>query len=183
MDKIANEELRELEQYFFSENVLNAMVETFQYETNILCLCTPSVADAFWCSKNKEVFCLDLDDRFSYLPKYIKYDVSNPKKIDDNFAPDIIIVDPPFFKMSLLSLYNCIELLTAGNKKTKIVFCYVIREEKSLLNIFKEYQLKLTKFPLEYKAVDKSKWSNYGIYTNFENGRFKFSKTNNTQKH
>lgn len=176
MDKIANAELRELEQYFFSDSVLNTMIEAFQYENNILCLCTPSVADAFWHLKQREVLCLDLDDRFNYLPKYIKYDVSNPKMLDDGFVPDLIIVDPPFFKMNLLSLFNCIELLTGGNKKTKIVFAYVIREEKSLLNIFKEYQLKLTKFPLEYRAVDRSKWSNYGIYTNFENGKFKFSK-------
>ena len=36
-------ENKDLEQFFFSEKVLEQMVNTFQYEENILCLCTPSV--------------------------------------------------------------------------------------------------------------------------------------------
>ena len=37
---------------FFTEKVLDQITNTFLYEDNILCLCTPSVADAFW-KKNK----------------------------------------------------------------------------------------------------------------------------------
>ena len=169
-------ENKDLEQFFFSEKVLEQMVNTFQYEENILCLCTPSVADAFLRLKNKEVLCIDIDNRFNYLPKFMHCDITKEElKLPDGFVPNLIIVDPPFFKMKLIDLYKCIEGITKNNKKTKIVFAFVIREDKNLLTIFKEYNLQLTKFPLEYRGVDKTKWSNYGIYTNFETGKFKFS--------
>ena len=41
-------ELREYEQYFFSENMLKQITDSLQYEDKILCLCTPAIADAFW---------------------------------------------------------------------------------------------------------------------------------------
>jgi hypothetical protein len=165
-------EIKDWEQYFFTENVLINFVESFVYENNIICLCTPAVADAFLKYKKKNVICLDIDERFSYLPGYLKYDITNPVKID--VVPDMIIVDPPFFKMNLVDLFNCVESLTKGNKLTKIVFAFIKREEKALLNIFKSYGLRLTKFNLEYRSVDPTKWCNYGIYTNFEVSKFKF---------
>ena len=174
--KILPSENKDLEQYFFSENVLKQITNTFQYEDNILCLCTPSVSDAFLRLQNKEVLCVDIDNRFSYLPKFINCDITKDEiKLPENFIPNIIIVDPPFFKMRLIDLYNCIEKITKKNKKTKLVFAFVIREDKTLLSIFKDYNLNLTKFPLEYRGVNKSKWGNYGIYTNFEQGKFKYS--------
>ena len=172
-------ENKDLEQFFFTEKVLEQITSQFQYEENILCLCTPAVADAFWKLKQKEVLCVDIDNRFNYLPKFISCDITKQELIlPDNFVPNIIIVDPPFFKMKLIDLYNCIEKITNKNRKTKLVFAFIIREDKNLLNIFKEYNLKLTKFPLEYRGVDKTRWCNYGIYTNFEQGKFKFAYKN-----
>ena len=172
-------ENKELEQFFFTEKVLEQIVNSFEYEDNILCLCTPSVADAFWRLKNKEVLCIDIDNRFNYLPKFINCDITKEEvKLPENFVPNLIIVDPPFFKMSLYDLYNCIKKITKNNKKTKLVFAFVIREDKKLLSVFKEYNLQLTKFPLEYRGVDKTKWRNYGIYTNFEQGKFKYAYKN-----
>ena len=168
-------ENKELEQYFFTEKVLDQITNTFLYEDNVLCLCTPSVADAFW-KKNKEVICIDVDNRFNYLPKFINCDITKEEiKLPDDFVPNLIIVDPPFFKMKLIDLYNCIEKITKKNRKTKLVFAFVIREDKNLLSVFKEYNIQLTKFPLEYRGVDKTRWCNYGIYTNFEQGKFKYS--------
>lgn len=173
-------ELRELEQYFFTENVLHQLVETFQYFNNILCLCTPAVADAFYRMKKKAVLCIDIDDRFSYLPNFIHGDVTKLDEIalPDGYKPDVIIVDPPFFKMQLVDLYNFIEKITDKDKSTKIIFAFVIREDKKLLRVFKEYNLQLTKFKLEYQNVDPTKWENYGIYSNFEQGKIKFIKKN-----
>jgi hypothetical protein len=81
--------------------------------------------------------------------------------------------------MKILNLYNCIEKITQGNKKTKIIMAYVIREERQLLSIFSSYNLKLTKFKLEYTNVDSGKWRNYGIYSNFESGKIKYIKKSN----
>ena len=169
-------EIKDLEQYFFTEKVLEQITDIFQYEENILCLCTPSVADAFWKLKQKEVLCIDIDNRFNYLPKFINCDITKDEiSLPNNFIPNLIIVDPPFFKMKLIDLYKCIEKITNGNKKTKLVFAFIIREDKALLSIFKSYNIQLTKFPLEYRGVDKTKWGNYGMYTNFEQGKFKYA--------
>ena len=174
-EKALPKENKELEQYFFTDKTLEQITNIFQYEENILCLCTPSVADAFYKLKNKEIICIDIDNRFNYLPKFINCDITKEEpKLPEDFVPNLIIVDPPFFKMKLIDLYNCIEKITKKNRKTKLVFAFIIREDKTLLSIFKEYNLQLTKFPLEYRGVDKTKWGNYGIYTNFEQGKFKF---------
>lgn len=165
-------ENKELEQYFFSENVLKSLVDILEYEDNIVCLCTPAVADAFWRLKNKQVVCLEIDKRFSYLPGYKCYDVLNPEEID--IVPNVIIIDPPFFKMRLVDLYKCVEVLTKGNKNTKIIFAFIQREDKSLLFVFKPYNLQLTKFKLEYQSVDPTKWSNYALYSNYEFNKIKF---------
>ena len=90
--------------------------------------------------------------------------------------PNIIIIDPPFFKMNLIDLYNCVEFLTKGDKSTKILFAFVHREERGLLAIFKSYNLQLTKFKLEYRHVDQTKWDNYALYSNCEFNKIKFFK-------
>ena len=177
--------LTEYEQYFFTENVLIQLTNIFQYENKIICLCTPAVADAFYRLKKKEVLCLDIDNRFNYLPKFINIDINNINYENNNINflipdeyknPDLIIVDPPFFKLNLNYLYKFIDFLTNKNKKTKIIFAFIIRNEKELLKVFKDYNLKLTKFKLEYNNVNNTKWENYGIYSNFQQGKIKFIK-------
>lgn len=185
-------ELREIEQYFFSENVIINIVEALEYEENIICLGTPAVADGFFKFKNRRVLCLDVDTRFSYLPGYKYFDMLKPTEIyeeeqnsenseisqnsENIFKPNVLIIDPPFFKMNLLDLFNCVEFLTKGDKSAKILFAFVQREERALLNIFKAYHLQRTKFKLEYRHVDPTKWDNYALYSNCEFSRIKFLK-------
>ncbi len=165
-------ELREIEQYFFSDNVLENLVNSLYYEDNIACLCTPAVADAFFRLKQKEVICLDLDKRFNYLRLFQHYDLLKPLEITTK--PNLMIIDPPFFKVNLYDLYKCVECLTKSDKSTKLLIAYVHREERALLSIFKSYGLKLTKFKLEYRNVEPSKWDNYAMYANFECNKIKF---------
>jgi len=176
-------ELREIEQYFFSENVIRNIVEALEYEENIICLGTPAVADGFFKFKNRRVLCLDVDTRFSYLPGYKYFDMLKPTEIyeeeqnsENIFKPNVLIIDPPFFKMNLLDLFNCVEFLTKGDKSAKILFAFVQREERALLNIFKSYHLQRTKFKLEYRHVDPTKWDNYALYSNCEFSKIKFLK-------
>ena len=173
-------EIKEWEQYFFTEKVLIDIVDALEYEENILCLCTPAVADAFWRLKNKKIICLDIDKRFDYLPGFIYFDLLKPHDI--GFKPNVIIVDPPFFKINLLDLLNTIEFLTSKDKKTKLIFAFVKREQKFLLYNFENYNLQITKYKLEYRSVDATKWDNYGLYTNFEFKKMKFLDKKNNDK-
>jgi len=166
------EEIKEWEQYFFTEKVLLDIIDALEFEENILCLCTPAVADAFWRIKQKKIICLDIDKRFTYLPGFIYFDILKPHKID--FKPNVIIVDPPFFKLNLVDLYNTIDFLTEKDRSTKLIFAFVKREQKFLLYNFNSYNIQLTKYKLEYRSVDPTKWDNYGIYTNYEFKKMKF---------
>lgn len=170
--KFPEEEIREWEQYFFTEKVLSDLSEALEYEEDILCLCTPALSDYFFRKKNRVITCLDIDRRFEYLPGFVYFDILKPEKI--NFKPKVIVVDPPFFKMNLMDLYRTILLLTEGDFAVKIIFAFVKREDKGLLTVFKDFGLQLTKFRLEYRTVDASKWDNYGIYSNFESRKIKF---------
>ena len=100
---------------------------TFRYINNIVCICAPSVADAFWRLQKKEVYCIDIDERFNYLPKFIHCDITKDEvKLPENFEPDLIIIDPPFFGLKMCDLFNFVEKITKQNKKTKIAIGYII---------------------------------------------------------
>jgi hypothetical protein len=98
-------ELREYDQYFFSQKVLDTLVSNLKYESNIVCLCTPALANAF-SIEGKETTCLDIDKRFDYLKGYKYFDILKPECLD--FKPDVIIFDPPFFNINYANL--CIHL-------------------------------------------------------------------------
>ena len=173
--KLFVEKKKDFEQYFFTDKILEQITTTFRYINNIVCICAPSVADAFWRFQKKEVYCIDIDDRFNYLPKFIHCDITKDEvKLPENFIPDLIIIDPPFFGLKMIDLFNFVEKITKQNKKTKIAIGYIIREEKTLLTCFKEYNLQMTKFKMEYRTVDQTKWNNYAMYTNFEDGKLKY---------
>ena len=164
-------EKREFDQYFFSEKVLNSLVNNLKYEDKILCLCTPALANAF-SQSGKETLCLDIDKRFDYLKGFQYFNILQPESID--FTPDVIVFDPPFFNINMIDLYKCVEVLTKGNKSVALIIAFVTREERSLLEVFKSYRLKETKFKLEYLNVDPTKWSNYSIYSNKEFNKIQF---------
>lgn len=57
-----------MEQYFFIKNIFKNLVDALEFEDKILCLSTPVVAESFYKLKNTVIFCLDIYDRFNYLP-------------------------------------------------------------------------------------------------------------------
>lgn len=194
-------ECRNAEQYFFSDNFINDLVSAFEYisKDSILCLCTPAVAAGFNLKldqindynvdepsefKYLKPLCLDFDSRFEYLPNFFHFDLLNPskaleeKQLKSSLSKiEYIIFDPPFFQIKLNELRKAIDSITNNNLNTKILIAFCCREEKNLLYAFKEYKLQKTKLKVQYQNVDSSKWSNYGIYSNFELGKIKFDQS------
>ena len=181
--KTFKEKKKEQEQYFFTDKVLEQITKSFQYFENIVCICAPTLADAFWRFLKKDVYCIDIDDRFNYLPKFIHCNITKDEiKFPNDFKPDLIIIDPPFFGLNLKDLLNFVNKVSKNDNKIKLAIGYLIREEKNLLITFKDYNLQMTKFNMEYRTVDQTKWKNYGMYTNFECGKFKFAYKNKKNK-
>lgn len=168
-------ERRDLEQYFWTESTIqgikSALQSTFDADSS-LCLCTPTVADSFWTENSVAVSLLDLDTRFEYLPKFRYFDLRCPNATD--LEPErsmwrVIVFDPPFFYIPMDVLHKAVLYVSNGNvKQTKLLVGFLKREEKCLLETFKEFNLKRTNFPLEYAHVKSNKWVNYAMYSNVD---------------
>lgn len=193
-------ENRSKEQYFFSKNMVNNIVNSFDFvdKHKILCLCTPIVALGFKENSDNSnfniennindidnhVFCIDIDIRFNNkLNNFYSFDILEADKFiqENNYLKnylkndlEYIILDPPFFQIKLCDLRKAVDIITNFNYKIKLMISFVSREEKNLLFAFKSYNLCRTKLNVEYENVCPSKWDNYSIYSNFEQGKIKF---------
>lgn len=168
-------ERRDLEQYFWTEKTIESIRAALRYTygpESSCCLCTPSLAHNWWANESKEVSLLDIDTRFGYLPRFRYFDLRYPHKTDltdDQQMWSVLVFDPPFFYIPLNVLYKAV-LYVCNNqiKTTKLLMGFLKREETTLLNVFSEFGLKRTNFPLEYSHVKPNKWINYALYSNVD---------------
>ncbi|KAJ3035620.1 hypothetical protein HDV00_003606 [Rhizophlyctis rosea] len=84
----------------------------------------------------------------------------------------LLIFDPPFFYIPLSVLHAAVmhicRLLLPSSSMPKLLIGFLKREEKELLEAFREFDLKPTNFELEYSHVKPNKWRNYCLYSNVD---------------
>ena len=81
----------------------------------------------------------------------------------------MIVMDPPFFYIPMDKIYESVMFVCGGDiENTKLLIGFLIREEKLLLETFKAFKLRKTKFGLEYATVKPNKWQNYVMYSNID---------------
>jgi len=168
-------ERRDLEQYFWTDKTIAAikfaLQSTFDADSS-LCLCTPTVAHAWWMEDGEGVSLLDLDTRFEYLPKFRNFDLRVPSATDLGSEASmwrVVVFDPPFFYIPMNVLYEAVMYIAKGKvEQTKLLVGFLKREEKLLLETFKEFNLRRTGFPMEYAHVKSNKWINYAMYSNVD---------------
>jgi len=155
------------EQFFWIENVVQQLMSAcqYQYVDETCCLTTPSLAHGFHTQGRDEVL-LDIDTRFSYLPKYKFYDVTHAHKIDEPIK--LLVLDPPFFSIPISTFRKAVDVLTDSDYTTKIVIGFLKRDERLLMEAFNDYHIKLTNFKLEYSTIKPNKWVNFGLYSNID---------------
>jgi hypothetical protein len=159
-------ERTDLEQYFWTANTVDRLVDSLEHISDCCCLTTPSLGHGFHVRGREEVV-LDIDERFSYLPKFRFFDILSPTSQEEDFR--IIIMDPPFFYIPMEVIYDAVMVLTNGNARhTKLMIGFLRREEKHLLEVFKDFDLRPTNFKLEYATVKPNKWKNYSLYSNVD---------------
>jgi len=152
---------------FWTKNVVDKLVKACEYQfvEETCCLTTPSLAHGFYEADREETL-LDIDTRFSYLPKYKYYDVRHPTKLDESFK--LLILDPPFFVIPIECFKTAVDLLTNNDYSTKIIIGFLKREEKRFMEAFADYNIRLTNFKLEYASIKPNKWANFGLYSNVD---------------
>ena len=136
------------EQYFFdAPTVAKLIAFVHQFERPLLVGC-PMVAKVMWEEDGDVIPVLDVDDRFSDLPGFVKWDIYRPQALGSvfqgeewgpkglihtetgveikrrgmaPFTPDLILVDPPFYKVRPDQLFSAIRILTWGDTDTPLM--------------------------------------------------------------
>lgn len=107
-------ERRDLEQYFFTKNVIENLMNSFimavdqpeELEKKLCLICAPSLAKAFYDTHGLKITICDIDERFKDLPGFHYYDLQDPKPFANEF--EYILFDPPFFYISLEQMSKAI---------------------------------------------------------------------------
>ncbi len=160
------QERHDLEQYFWTEETVRRLMKALRdFGGECCCLTTPSLAHG-WHLEGREEVLLDIDKRFDYLPKFKYYDIRYPHELDDTFR--IVVFDPPFFYIPMDKIFQAVCKIVHDNFKTKIIIGFLKREEKELMKYFDVFNIKPTKFLLEYATVKPNKWKNYCLYSNID---------------
>jgi hypothetical protein len=147
-------ERHDLEQYFWTTTTVHKLRRALDPE-HLCCLATPSLAHAFHVEDlAQEVRLLDIDTRFSVLAS--------------NSTFRVVVFDPPFFYIPMDALHRAVLAVCKGDTTTKLLIGFLVREQASLLAVFKEFGLTRTKFVLEYATVKSNKWRNYALYSNVD---------------
>lgn len=155
----------DLEQYFWTENTVQRLLNALEYVGDCCCLTTPSLGVGFHQIGREEVV-LDVDNRFDFLPKFRYFDLRFPTQQDEVFQ--IIVMDPPFFYIPLQVIKDAVMSITNGDTSVKLMIGFLKREENALLSHFQEFNLRETNFILEYATVKPNKWKNYSLYSNID---------------
>ena len=164
-DKI--EERHAFEQFFWTRKTVDELMKAckYVYEEKTCCMTTPSMAHA-WHEVGREEVLLDIDKRFSYLPKFKYYDCRKPEALEDDFR--LLILDPPFFILPIPVFREAVDVITKKNYDTKILLGFLKRGEKELRKEFELYNLVPTNFPLQYSSIKENKWNNFALYSNID---------------
>lgn len=161
------EEQHAWEQFFWTKSVVDKLMEAckYTYIEETCCMTTPSLAHA-WYEEGRDETLLDIDRRFNYLPKFKYYDVRDPVSLDESFR--LLILDPPFFLIPIEQIKMAVDVITKKNYNTKIIIAFLKRADQRLKNAFKEYDISLTTFELQYASIKANKWGNFGLYSNID---------------
>ncbi len=160
-------ERHDLEQYFWTEETVQRIINAIKEYTDCCCLTTPSLAHALHI-EGKEEALFDIDTRFDYLPKFRYYDINKKDldTVDETFR--IVVFDPPFFYIEMEQMFKAVMKIVNNNTKTKLLIGFLKREEKSLMQHFGVFGIKPTNFQLNYATVKPNKWKNYCLYSNID---------------
>ena len=152
------EEKHENEQYFFTDKTVEYLTRAAMSFDKICCICCPSIGKRLE-AMGTDVTILDIDERFNNLEGFEFWDIKNPTYISDEY--DLIIMDPPFFNVSMREIRKAIQMLTHyDTKKTKLMISYLSRREKAFKNGMKPFNMEAMEYVPEYNTVDVTEAKN-----------------------
>ncbi|MBV9867877.1 MAG: hypothetical protein JO316_21190 [Abitibacteriaceae bacterium] len=159
-------EKHENEQYFFDPPTLQHLAGFVEQFSRPCCLCTPLLGQELE-QRRVPVTTLDIDERFVHLKSFRHYDIYRPAWLGEAF--DLIICDPPFFKVSLAQLFKAIRLLSCHNYEQPLLICYLSRRAANVTGTFACFNLEPTGYRPNYQTVQRVERNEIEIFGNLGN--------------
>jgi hypothetical protein len=151
------------EQYFFAPETAARLADLLSRYERPCCLCAPTVGRAL-AARNRPCAVLDIDDRFSDVPGFRRWDVARPAPLEASF--DALLCDPPFFTVGLAALFRAIRLLAKYDVRLPLFVTGLARRSRALLKTFAPFDLKPTGLRMSYATVEDVEKNVIELYSN-----------------
>lgn len=158
-------ERHELEQYFWDTATIEWLCERLQRFVRPCCLGAPFLGREL-VTRGVEVATLDIDERFSSIAGFVRWDMYRPSWIGDKF--DVIVCDPPFWKVSLSQLFRAIRLLAHHDFAQPLLLCYPQRRAANLCGTFARFDLASTGRLATYLTVQSNENDPIEFFANWD---------------
>lgn len=162
---IAFAECNAFEHYFFAEPTLDEMCDMLARFENPVILSAPRLGAAME-RRGCVVPTLDIDERFSALSGFVKWNIRRPAPL--SFKPDLIVCDPPFFGVSLPELSNAISLLAGFDPTTRLAMPYLSRQATAITETFRSFGLAATAYRPAYVNTENAMRTSIELFANFD---------------
>ncbi|MCB9888925.1 MAG: hypothetical protein H6836_05060 [Planctomycetes bacterium] len=157
------DERHDLEQYFFDDPTVAALADFAARFAAPCCVCAPLLGQAL-VERGAAATILDVDERFGHLPGFLRFDLYRPHWIDRTF--DLIVCDPPFFKVKLSQLFDALRLLAHNDFRQPLMVCFLQRRRAAVLATFHRFGLQPTGFEPQYRTVQHGPKNAIEVFTN-----------------
>ncbi len=156
-------ELHKNEQYFFDPETLSHLVSFLAAFNHIGVVCAPMLGQAL-AKDGRNVTVLDIDERFAKVPGFLTWNIYRPQRLSQEF--EIIICDPPFFKVSLSQLFKAIRVLSHHSLDQKLLISYLHRRIDAIIGTFTPFKLEATGFFPSYTSIKKTEKNKIQFFGN-----------------
>jgi hypothetical protein len=142
------------EQYFFDESTLDALTSFVTRRAAPVLVCCPMLGRRLHAA-GREVATLDVDERFAALPSFVRFDLyrPDPAVVQALPVPDLVLVDPPFFNVSLAQLFKALRLVCRFDLATPVMLSYLRRRQSAVESVFTPFGLRMTPHRVGYRTV------------------------------
>jgi len=157
------QENHQREQYFYTPPTRARLAGFLQAYSSVCLLCAPTLGQEIEAA-GRDVTVLDLDERFSALKGFRRWDLYRPQALGARF--DLIFCDPPFYKVSLAQLFAAIRVLARGSFDQPLLMSHLIARAQDVTATFAPFDLARTGYSPDYVTVDQSGGRTIEVYGN-----------------
>ena len=157
------EERHEREQYFFDEATLDHLAAYVASWPSPCCLCAPLLGKRL-VELGVDVAILDVDERFSDVPGFQRFDVYRPGWLGREFG--LVVCDPPFFTISLSQLFAAIRVVSRNDFRQPLLVSYLSRRSSAILGTFAPFDIRVTGYHPTYQTVKSIEKNDIELFGN-----------------